>query len=82
MVKRGISNDELSKRLNEIGIEETSSSIRNKISRGSFSAAFLNQCLYVMGCDSFEVDAPFNIEVDRVEVYKRIESQIKKNKAK
>jgi len=37
--------------LNQLGIEETKSSIDSKISRGTFSAAFLLQCLYVLDCN-------------------------------
>jgi len=40
LIKRGISNAELALRLNEVGLEETKSSIDSKISRGTFSAGF------------------------------------------
>jgi hypothetical protein len=42
--------------LNEIGIEETKASIDSKISRGSFSATFLLQCLTVIGCRKLEIE--------------------------
>lgn len=42
--------------LNEIGMEETKASIDSKISRGSFSAAFLLQCLSVIGCNKIEIE--------------------------
>lgn len=71
MVKRGVTNDELSKRLNAIGVTETKSSVSNKISRGTFSAAFLNQCLFVLGCTSMEVEAPLTIAAEKKENYKR-----------
>lgn len=45
MVKRGVSNADLVLLFNEIGIEETKASIDSKISRSSFSATFLLQCL-------------------------------------
>lgn len=54
LVRRGITNEELATRLNSIGIAETKSGIDSKISRGSFSAAFLLQCLHVIGCEKFE----------------------------
>ena len=42
--------------LNEIGVEETKASIDSKISRGSFSATFLLQCLTVVGCHKIEIE--------------------------
>ena len=56
LVKRGISNADLVLLLNEIGIEETKASIDSKISRGSFSATFLLQCLTVIGCQKIEIE--------------------------
>jgi hypothetical protein len=53
LVRRGISNDELVGRLQSIGVEETKASVESKISRGTFSAAFLLQCLNVIGCKNF-----------------------------
>lgn len=55
LVRRGISNADLSQMLQRIGIEETKSSIDSKISRGTFSAAFFLQCLTVIGCEKVEV---------------------------
>ena len=56
LVKRGISNTDLVFLLNEIGVEETKGSIDSKISRGSFSATFLFQCLTVIGCQKIEIE--------------------------
>lgn len=55
LVKRGISNIDLVILLNEIGIMETKASIDSKISRGSFSATFLLQCLTAIGCQKLEI---------------------------
>lgn len=55
LIKRGISNADLALMLNEIGIDETKASIDSKISRGSFSASFFYQCLYVIGCNKIEI---------------------------
>ncbi len=77
MVKRGITNEELAKRLSELGSTESSSGVRNKINRGTFSAAFLNQCLFVMGCDTFEIDAPLNMAAEKAEVYKDLKIKVK-----
>jgi len=51
LIRKGISHEVLALRLNKLGIEETKSSIDSKISRGTFSAAFLLQCLYVLDCN-------------------------------
>ncbi len=53
LVRRGISNDDLVSRLLTIGVEETKASVESKISRGTFSAAFLLQCLNAIGCRNF-----------------------------
>lgn len=53
LVRRGITNDELVGLLENINVEETKASIDSKISRGTFSAAFLLQCLNAIGCKSF-----------------------------
>jgi hypothetical protein len=56
LVKRGVSNVDLVLLLSEIGVEETKASIDSKISRGSFSATFLLQCLSVIGCQKIEIE--------------------------
>ncbi len=56
LVKRGISTEELTLLLNEIGCSETKSSVDSKISRGTFSAAFFMQCLYVIDCKKIEIE--------------------------
>lgn len=56
LVRRGISNSGLANMLEQIGIEETKSSIDSKISRGTFSASFLIQCLTVIGCEKIEIE--------------------------
>lgn len=61
LIKRGISNSDLALLLNEIGVEETKASIDSKISRGSFSASFLLQCLSVIGCSKIEIEEFNNI---------------------
>ena len=57
LIKRGVSNSELTSRLNGIGIQETKSSIDSKISRGTFSAVFFIQCLSVIGCEKLEIES-------------------------
>ncbi len=63
LVRRGISYEQLVDLLADIGVEETKASIDSKMSRGTFSAAFLIQCLSSIGCKSFCPD----ISADMVE---------------
>lgn len=55
LVRRGISHADLAKMLLNIGVTETKSSIDSKISRGTFSASFLLQCLTVIGCEKIDL---------------------------
>ena len=54
--RRGITYAELAKRLNAIGLTENERNIGNKISRGSFSAVFLLQCLHVIEAEVLRLD--------------------------
>jgi Domain of unknown function (DUF6471) len=56
LVKRGISTEELTVLLNENGCSETKSSVDSKISRGTFSASFFMQSLFVIGCSKIEIE--------------------------
>ena len=48
---------ELANRLTEDGTSETGASVANKISRGTFSAAFMIQCLKAIGCHTVRLDS-------------------------
>lgn len=56
MVKRGVSYADLAERLNLMGIEENERNLRNKVARGTFSAAFLAECLAAIGVRHLEID--------------------------
>lgn len=56
MVKRGISYADLAERLALMGIEENERNLRNKVARGTFSAAFLVECLAAIGVRHLEID--------------------------
>lgn len=56
MVKRGISYADLVERLALMGIEENERNLRNKVARGTFSAAFLAECLTAIGVRHLEID--------------------------
>jgi hypothetical protein len=60
LIKRGITNEALARLLNEYGFNETKISVETKIYRGTFSAAFLFQCLNVINCRTLntEVEIP------------------------
>lgn len=47
--RKGIKYAELIQRLEAIGVSENEPNLRNKISRGKFTAAFLFQCLEAIG---------------------------------
>ena len=54
--RRGISYQQLSERLAEMGVHETEKNIRQKLSRGGFSATFFVQALVAAGCQSPRLD--------------------------
>ena len=47
--RKGVTYAQLAEKLAEIGIHENERNLNNKISRGGFTAAFLLQCLEVIG---------------------------------
>jgi hypothetical protein len=42
---------DLVENLSAVGVTESEANIRNKISRGTFTAAFFLQCLLAIGCN-------------------------------
>ena len=51
MVRRGVSYESLSERLGSAGMPDTPVNLRNKVSRGKFTAAFFLAACEVMGAD-------------------------------
>lgn len=49
--RKGVTYAQLTGKLGEIGIDEREVNVRNKLSRGKFSAAFLFQCLDAIGTE-------------------------------
>ena len=47
--RKGVTYAQLVERLAAIGVDEKEVNVRNKLSRGKFTAAFLLQCLQVIG---------------------------------
>ena len=56
MVKRSVSYKGLVDALAPLGISETEANLRNKISRGGFTGAFLIQCLTALGVSTLRLD--------------------------
>lgn len=48
--RRGVTYAQLVERLSALGVEEDERNVRNKLSRGKFTAAFLLACLEAIGC--------------------------------
>lgn len=53
--RRGVTYAQLAQLLAEIGVQENERNLNNKISRGGFSAAFLIECLTVIGADQVRI---------------------------
>lgn len=53
--RRGLTYADLVDRLAEHGVIESEANLRNKISRGAFTAAFFVQCLIAIGCESVRI---------------------------
>lgn len=47
--RKGVTYAQLVEKLAAIGVEEKEANIRNKLSRGKFTAAFMFQCLEAIG---------------------------------
>lgn len=51
LARKGVTYAQLVGKLADIGVMDSEPNIRNKISRGKFTAVFLIQCLEAIGCD-------------------------------
>jgi hypothetical protein len=54
--RRNVTYADLVGKLAEIGVHDQEPNIRNKISRGKFTAVFLLQCLTAVGCRNLAVE--------------------------
>lgn len=54
--RKGVTYAGLVERLAAIGVDEKEANVRNKLSRGKFTAAFLLQCLSAIGSSSLHLD--------------------------
>jgi hypothetical protein len=55
MARQGVTYAQLVERLAAIGVVEDERNLRNKISRGKFTAAFLIQCCYALLLDAIHL---------------------------
>lgn len=55
--RRNVSYAELADKLEAIGVVDSEPNIRNKISRGKFTAVFFVQCLQAIGVSSLRIEA-------------------------
>ena len=55
MARSGVTYAQLVEKLAEKGIEDNERNLRNKVSRGKFTAGFLLQCLSALGCTSLQL---------------------------
>lgn len=55
LARRDVGYKRLAQLLERIGVEETQSSIANKLSRGTFSFAFFLQCMAAIGKPAVEI---------------------------
>ncbi len=56
--RRGLTYADLVERLAQQGVIETEANLRNKISRGAFTATFFMQCLMAAGCEQVQITPP------------------------
>lgn len=54
--RKGVTYAQLVEKLDAIGISEKEVNVANKLSRGKFSAAFMLQCLRVIGSSQLHLD--------------------------
>ncbi|MGL4310740.1 MAG: DUF6471 domain-containing protein [Paracoccaceae bacterium] len=56
MARRGTTYAQLVEALSAIGVDDNERNLRNKVSRGKFTAGFFLQCLTALGCSSLRLD--------------------------
>ncbi|WP_349363442.1 MAG: DUF6471 domain-containing protein [Roseitalea porphyridii] len=53
--RKGVTYAQLVEKLAEIGVNEKEANVKNKLSRGKFTAAFFLQCLTAIGVRSLQI---------------------------
>ncbi len=57
LAKQGLTYADLVGKLADVGVFDSEPNIRNKISRGKFTAVFLLQCLTAIGVETMRLDS-------------------------
>jgi hypothetical protein len=55
MARKGVTYAQLVEKLAEIGIDDNERNLRNKVSRGKFTAGFFLQCMKALGTDTLHL---------------------------
>lgn len=66
MMRRGMSYEQLVKRLADLGIEENVLNLRNKVARGRFTASFFTQCMIAIGVSNLQIPTAAEVVGDAV----------------
>jgi hypothetical protein len=53
--RRNVTYKQLQQKLEAVGVSETEPNIRNKLSRGKFTAVFMLQCLEAVGAETLRI---------------------------
>jgi hypothetical protein len=56
MARRNVTYGQLVEQLAAIGVDENERNLRNKVSRGKFTAGFMLQCLAALGTQQLRLD--------------------------
>ena len=56
LVRRGVSHQELVERLTRMGARDSVANLRNKLSRGRFTAGFLLQVMVALGAKTIDLE--------------------------
>jgi hypothetical protein len=54
--RKGVTYAQLIEKLTDIGVSEKEVNVRNKLSRGKFTAAFMMQCFVAIGSENIRFD--------------------------
>lgn len=54
--RKGVTYGQLVERLRAVGVDEKEANIKNKLSRGKFSAVFLVQCMDAVGVETLRLN--------------------------
>lgn len=56
MARRGVTYAQLAERLAAIGVDDNERNLRNKVSRGKFTAGFMLQVMSALGCAEIKIN--------------------------